>query len=79
MLGVAGQVQRVFNSGCLRVKFSRLHVWTICAEAVVKVTKYIFPEDRVLSTIHTHRQILLSFLLAIKSVWQSVKIGWLSW
>ena len=54
VLGVAGQVQRVFNSGCLRVKFSRLHVWTICAEAVVKVTECIFPEDRVFIIYHSY-------------------------
>ena len=32
-----GKVMRVFDSGNLRVKFSHMHVWTICAEAVVKV------------------------------------------
>lgn len=39
VIGVTGRVQRVFDSGHLRIKFSRLHVWTISAEAVVKVTR----------------------------------------
>ena len=38
VLGLTGQVQRVFDSGNLRIKFSRSHIWTICADAVVKVT-----------------------------------------
>ena len=30
----------MLDSGDLRIMFSRLHMWTICAEAVVKVHVY---------------------------------------
>ena len=38
ILGEVGRVQKVFENGDLKIKFPLRQIWTICAEAVTKVS-----------------------------------------